>query len=103
MPAILKDEDLETRWIAALRSGAYRKCTGALTRGGSSRCALGVLCDEANIGYSYKELRPLFIDQEDVSTIERLNDQLRYSFITIAHYIELPLRSYLSATYVRRP
>ena len=33
------------RWINALRSGKYRKTTGALKRTDGSYCALGVLCD----------------------------------------------------------
>lgn len=36
--------DLKAKWIAALRSGAYKKATGQLTKDGRSYCCLGVLC-----------------------------------------------------------
>ncbi len=34
-------------WVAALRSGDYKQCTGLLTDGNCGFCCLGVLCDVA--------------------------------------------------------
>ena len=37
--------NIARRWANALRSGKYKKTTGALKRDDGSYCALGVLCD----------------------------------------------------------
>ena len=45
-----KQKNIVKRWVAALRSGEYRKGTGALRTKGKTRdsfCCLGVLCDLA--------------------------------------------------------
>lgn len=38
-------KNVARKWINALRSGKYKKTTGALKRTDGSYCALGVLCD----------------------------------------------------------
>lgn len=37
--------NIAKRWVNALRSGKYKKTTGALKRTDGSYCALGILCD----------------------------------------------------------
>ncbi len=48
------DEQLKNRWVEALRSNTYRKCTGFLQRstedGEPQFCALGVLLDVSGVG-----------------------------------------------------
>lgn len=41
------NEEIKTKWIAALRSGKYKQGEGCL-RNGNSFCCLGVLCDIKN-------------------------------------------------------
>lgn len=35
--------EIKAKWVAALRSGEYQQCTGALTNGVGGYCCLGVL------------------------------------------------------------
>lgn len=39
------EQDLRTRWIAALRSGKYKQGVGCLRDSTDRMCCLGVLCD----------------------------------------------------------
>lgn len=39
--------EIKAQWVAALRSGEYRKGTGALRDSDDNFCCLGVLCDLA--------------------------------------------------------
>ena len=46
----MMNQAIKEKWVAALRSGEYQQCTGALCREGGGRdadkfCCLGVLCD----------------------------------------------------------
>ena len=38
-------QDIAQQWVAALRSGKYKRGTGALMTNNGSHCCLGVLCD----------------------------------------------------------
>jgi hypothetical protein len=39
------DPDIKAKWVAALRSGAYRQTKGKMRDGTGAMCCLGVLCD----------------------------------------------------------
>lgn len=39
------NKEIKKKWIAALRSGKYKKTTGTLRTRDNRFCALGVLCD----------------------------------------------------------
>lgn len=47
---IIMNQDIKSKWVAALRSGEYEQDTKVMHRGGKCFCALGVLCDVSDKG-----------------------------------------------------
>lgn len=104
------NQEMKTKWIAALESGEYDQGTQFLRRVENKFCCLGVLCDldakESGVdnwkidkggkGYRYKGtsiyLPQTLYDKYDIPTTETetlisLNDEENKSFIEIAAYI----------------
>lgn len=105
---------LKARWIKALRSGRYKRGTGALCRvspkGNKKFCCLGVLCDIEHVkfsdpdsqygarsysfgraGHSLDFLRGRLgkaVGEEAQQTLAEMNDAPRGSFKRIANWIE---------------
>ena len=101
MPVLLKDADLERRWIAALRSGNYAQTTKTMCEEVAPSkyryCAFGVLCilaripvDEDGISGINGRSRfdALFINSQDEEVIFTRNDRDGWSFREIADAIE---------------
>ena len=52
----IMNQDVKTKWVAALRSGQYKQTQSVLRRNGH-HCCLGVLCEVSNLetGFGIKE------------------------------------------------
>lgn len=97
--------EIKTKWIKALKSGAYDKCEGTLYENGSY-CAYGVLCDiyakEKGVQFKnvIKRRRSNSILPNSVSTwaglgnircedeVVVLNDRKHYTLKQIGEYLE---------------
>lgn len=56
------DQELKTKWIAALRSGDYKQGVSKLCSSSNQYCCLGVLCEVAEIPkFSFKQIKLLDI------------------------------------------
>lgn len=105
------NQEIKTKWVAALRSGEYKQGRARLkTHEGNSFCCLGVLCDlhdkEKGIPQSFDSIAGSLPDhvkdwaevQSDAPTFKDekgrhrsltfLNDIDQYSFKRIADFIE---------------
>ena len=96
--------DLLSRWIAALRSGAYPQCFGRLKRSKNSYfgihkdqfCAIGVLQELLPDEHTAKNIddagsmavAALHMPPAQSAHIVRMNDAARRSFSEIADWIE---------------
>jgi hypothetical protein len=91
------DQKLVRDWVAALRGGNYKQCTGVLRKEGEGFCCLGVLCDISKKGawtginlrcnkYTYKDkcdscmppntlIDEVGLDIDFANTLVEMNDQ----------------------------
>lgn len=81
------------KWVAALRSGKYKKGTSFLKNEKNEYCCLGVakqirLCQAANRGNSNGNVSYNFLSENSQSKLIILNDVKKWSFKSIATYIE---------------
>ena len=78
---------LREKWIAALRSGEYRQCTGMLGDGKGAYCALGVLSKVSGLcmqlAYDVVGFKPY-----EASLVAWMNDVEHHSFNQIADALE---------------
>jgi hypothetical protein len=98
------DKNIKEKWVAALRSGAYKQGYNCLRPDNNSFCCLGVLCDvidnsqwekNKNDFYLYHQMSSLLPDDIlDVTKLSpdyarhlaELND-MRYTFEDISDFI----------------
>ncbi len=97
------DEELKSKWLAALRGGSFKQATGRLRRD-DAYCCLGVLCMVADLpiekegvhldmdgAEGYRPIEALLkSDLRTLRTLYRMNDD-GSSFEAIADYIEKAL------------
>lgn len=86
------DQELKSKWIAALRSGKFKQGEGALCRDGAY-CCLGVLCEVAGRDDDWREwsLNPFMngaygMSYEEAAEYANMNDGGK-SFAEIADHI----------------
>jgi hypothetical protein len=82
---------IKRRWVAALRGGTYKQCTGTLCNDEGEHCVLGVLAVIQNLEISeYDHPYPDLCRLTGVTneTFWTLNDARRMSFTEIADWIE---------------
>jgi hypothetical protein len=97
-------EEIKTKWVAALRSGAYKQAKYEFFNG-ECHCAIGVLLDISGEGkweenkkagsynfISEKAFVTIFSDMKLAPTtrsnIMRMNDSEELSFVEIADHVE---------------
>lgn len=75
------DADTKQKWLAALRSGNYRRAKGQLKTVSGKYCCLGVLCEVMNWEYDGEEGEPerhymlaAGLTESAMSACVRLND-----------------------------
>lgn len=97
--AVGMSPELKSAWVAALRSGEYKQCTGQFQEG-NCYCCLGVLCLAAqkpiqgDLGDNYEFVRQALnasspqIPNDPVVILTGLNDTRRMKFPEIADWIE---------------
>lgn len=106
------DNDIKTKWIAALKSGNYKQGSGTLRSDKNEFCCLGVLCDVVDpsgwchldkdtpdlyyhlgtTGTLSQEMKRTYgLSSTNVGILIDLNDNQKLSFTEIAEYIEKEL------------
>lgn len=91
-------QELEDKWVAALRSGNWKQGTWSL-KNGDKYCCLGVLYEIAGgkwdsykgIGWAHNSTTQVpceLMDNETQDILSKMNDELGASFDDIADYIK---------------
>lgn len=96
------NQEIKQKWVEALRSGKYKQGKRVL-RSGDKFCCLGVLCEVVGIDYNgnlpylpsdVMKLagldckNPIVSYSREEITLASLNDDLNFSFHSIAEVIE---------------
>jgi hypothetical protein len=90
-------QEWKEKWVAALRSGEYKRSYGCLKRGEEGYCCLGVLNTILPKPYQtpfchsylrYSTSKFVELSEDKQKQLANLNDTLGYSFNRIADWIE---------------